>query len=77
MFESNWEYVTTMVQWVHRYGIDCNVPASILQATGHVSLSNMGICTSYFLWLPSSIFETFTWMILTYWTIGFATEASR
>ncbi len=34
------------------------------------------VLPSYFLWLPLSILETFTWMILTYWTIGFATEAS-
>jgi hypothetical protein len=29
------------------------------------------VLPSYFLLLPLSIFETFTWMILTYWTIGF------
>jgi hypothetical protein len=34
------------------------------------------VLPSYFLRLPLSIFETFTWMILTYWTIGFAIEAS-
>jgi hypothetical protein len=34
------------------------------------------VLPSYFLRLPFSIFETLTWMILTHWTIGFATEAS-
>jgi hypothetical protein len=34
------------------------------------------VLPSYFLLLPLSVFETFTWMISTYWTIGFATEAS-
>jgi hypothetical protein len=43
-----WSY-KCRVQWVHGYGIDCNVPASILQAMGHVPLSNMGICTSFLL----------------------------
>jgi hypothetical protein len=35
------------------------------------------VLPAYFLRLPLSIYETFTWVIFTYWTIGFAPEASR
>jgi hypothetical protein len=35
------------------------------------------VLPAYFLRLPLSVYETFTWVIVTYWTIGFAPEASR